>query len=62
MAVPDGLWEQAELLLSPWRPRVRYPSRRLDDRAALAGVAFVLGVADTAANVQAFSWPEAAPG
>jgi transposase len=42
--VPDGLWERVEPLLPPPRPRRhRYPGRRpVDDRAALAGIVFVL--------------------
>jgi transposase len=42
--VPDALWERVEPLL-PARPprRRRYPGRKaLDDRAALAGIVFVL--------------------
>jgi transposase len=42
--VPDGLWERvAPLLPSPKPRRYRYPGRRpIDDRAALAGIVFVL--------------------
>ena len=42
--VPDGLWERVAPLLPPPKPRRhRYPGRRpIDDRAALAGIAFVL--------------------
>ena len=42
--VPDGLWERIAPLLPPPRPRRhRYPGRRpADDRAALAGIVFVL--------------------
>lgn len=42
--VPDGLWERVAPLLPPPKPRRhRYPGRRsIDDRAALAGVVFVL--------------------
>jgi transposase len=42
--VPDGLWERVEPLLPPPRPRRRrYPGRRpIGDRAALAGIVFVL--------------------
>ena len=42
--VPDGLWEQVAPLLPPPKPRrYRYPGRRpIDDRAALAGIVFVL--------------------
>jgi transposase len=42
--VPDGLWERVEPLLPPPRPpRHRYPGRRpIGDRAALAGIVFVL--------------------
>ena len=42
--VPDGLWEQIAPLLPPPKPRrYRYPGRlRADDRAALAGIVFVL--------------------
>ena len=42
--VPDGLWERVAPLLPPPRPRrYRYPGRRpIDDRAALAGIVFVL--------------------
>jgi transposase len=42
--VPDGLWERIAPLLPPPKPRrYRYPGRRpIDDRAALAGIVFVL--------------------
>src|SRR3954463_10692774 len=42
--VPDGLWERTAPLLPPPKPRrSRYPGRRpIDDRAALAGIVFVL--------------------
>jgi transposase len=42
--VPDGLWERVEPLLPAPKPRRhRYPGRRpLGDRAALAGIVFVL--------------------
>jgi transposase len=42
--VPDGLWERVEPLLPPPRPRRhRHPDRRpIGDRAALAGIVFVL--------------------
>jgi len=42
--VPDGLWERIAPLLPPPKPRrYRYPGRRpADDRAALAGIVFVL--------------------
>ena len=42
--VPDGLWERVAPLLPPPKPRRRrYPGRRpIDDRAALAGIVFVL--------------------
>ena len=42
--VPDGLWERVAPLLPPPKPRrSRYPGRRpIDDRAALAGIVFVL--------------------
>jgi transposase len=42
--VPDGLWERIEPLLpAPKARRHRYPGRRpIDDRAALAGIVFVL--------------------
>jgi transposase len=42
--VPDGLWERVAPLLPPPKPRrYRYPGRRpIDDRAALAGIVFVL--------------------
>jgi transposase len=42
--VPDRLWERVAPLLPPPRPRRhRYPGRRpIDDRAALAGIVFVL--------------------
>src|SRR3712207_7720173 len=42
--VPDGLWERIAALLPPPKPRRhRYPGRRpVDDRAALAGIVFVL--------------------
>ena len=42
--VPDGLWERIAPLLPPHKPRRhRYPGRRpIDDRAALAGIVFVL--------------------
>jgi transposase len=42
--VPDGLWERIASLLPPPKPRrSRYPGRRpIDDRAALAGIVFVL--------------------
>jgi transposase len=42
--VPDGLWERIEPLLPERAPRrSRYPGRLpIDDRAALAGIVFVL--------------------
>jgi transposase len=42
--VPDGLWERIAPLLPPPKPRrCRYPGRLpADDRAALAGIVFVL--------------------
>ena len=42
--VPDGLWERIGPLLPAPKPRrYRYPGRRpIDDRAALAGIVFVL--------------------
>jgi transposase len=42
--VPDGLWERVAPLLPPPKPRRhRHPGRRpIDDRAALAGIVFVL--------------------
>ena len=41
--VPDGLWERIEPLLPKKERRFRYPGRRrLDDRAALQGILFVL--------------------
>ena len=41
--VSDGLWERVEPLLPRRQRRFRYPGRkRLDDRAALQGVLFVL--------------------
>ena len=42
--VPDGLWERIAPLLPPPRPRrYRCPGRRpVEDRAALAGIVFVL--------------------
>jgi transposase len=42
--VPDGLWDRvAPLLPAPKPRRHRYPGRRpIDDRAALAGIVFVL--------------------
>ena len=42
--MPDGLWERVEPLLPPPRPRRHgYPGRRpVGDRAALAGIVFVL--------------------
>jgi transposase len=42
--VPDGLWERiAPLLPRPKPRRHRHPGRRpIDDRAALAGIVFVL--------------------
>ena len=42
--VPDGLWEHVAGLLPPPKPRrFRHPGRRpIDDRAALAGIIFVL--------------------
>ncbi len=42
--VPDGLWERIAPLLPPPKPRRhRYPGRLpIDDRAALAGILFVL--------------------
>ena len=45
--VPDGLWERVAPLLPPPKPRRhRYPGRRpIDDRAALAGIVFVLKTA-----------------
>ena len=42
--IPDGLWERIAPLLPPPKPRRhRHPGRRpIDDRAALAGIVFVL--------------------
>ncbi|GHH70354.1 hypothetical protein GCM10017772_16840 [Promicromonospora soli] len=42
--VPDGLWEQVAPLLPAPKPRPyrHYGRRRSDDRAALAGIVFVL--------------------
>jgi transposase len=41
--VSDGLWERIEPLLPRVERRFRYPGRkRLDDRAALQGILFVL--------------------
>ena len=41
--VSDGLWERFEPLLPKRERRFRYPGRRrLDDRAALQGILFVL--------------------
>jgi transposase len=41
--VPDGLWRRFEPLLPRRERRFRYPGRkRLDDRAALQGILFVL--------------------
>ena len=42
--VPDALWERVAPLLPPPKPRrYRYPGLRpIDDRAALAGIVFVL--------------------
>jgi len=42
--VPGGLWERVAPLLPPPKPRrYRYPGRRpIEDRAALAGIVFVL--------------------
>src|SRR5213595_1173305 len=41
--VPDRLWERVEPLLPKKERRFRYPGRkRLDDRAALQGILFVL--------------------
>ena len=42
--MPDGLWERIAALLPLPKPRRhRYPGRRpVDDRAALAGIVFVL--------------------
>src|SRR3954451_3435456 len=42
--VPDGLWERIAPLLPPPKPRrYRHPGcRPIDDRAALAGIVFVL--------------------
>jgi transposase len=42
--VPDGLWERIAPLLRPPKPRrSRYPGRRpIDDRAAPAGIVFML--------------------
>src|SRR3954467_10827821 len=42
--VPDRLWEQVAPLLPPPKPRrYRHPGRQpVDDRAALAGIVFVL--------------------
>ena len=41
--VPDGLWTMFESLLPMRERRFRYPGRkRLDDRAALQGILFVL--------------------
>src|SRR4051795_12591403 len=47
--VPDGLWERIAPLLPPPKPRrYRYPGGRpIDDRAALAGIVFVLGTGIT---------------
>src|SRR3954465_11445958 len=47
--VPDGLWERTAPLLPPPKPRrSRYPGRRpIHDRAALAGIVFVLGTGIT---------------
>jgi transposase len=40
--LPDGLWERVEPLLPPPR-RHRYPGRRpIGERAALAGIMFML--------------------
>ena len=42
--VPDSLWERVQPLLPPRPPRRhKHPGRRpVDDRAALAGIVFVL--------------------
>jgi transposase len=41
--VPDALWERVQPLLPRVERRFRYPGRkRLDDRAALQGILFVL--------------------
>jgi transposase len=41
--VSDGLWERFEPLVPKTERRFRYPGRkRLDDRAALQGILFVL--------------------
>ena len=41
--LPDGMWERVARLLPPKPRRHRYPGRRpVDDRAALAGIVFVL--------------------
>ena len=41
--IPDGLWERLEPLLPAHPRRFRYPGRRrLDDRACLSGIVFVL--------------------
>ena len=42
--VPIGFWERIAALLPPPKPRrYRYPGRRpIDDRAAPAGIVFVL--------------------
>jgi hypothetical protein len=43
--VPDGLWERVAPLPPPKPRRHRYPGRRpIDDRAALAGIVFVLRI------------------
>ncbi len=47
--MPEGLWQRiAPLLPPPKSSRYRHPGRRLiDDRAALAGIVFVLKTGNT---------------
>ncbi len=40
--VPDGVWAEIEALLPPWQPSSRGGRPRANDRAALAGIVYVL--------------------
>ena len=57
--VPDSLWERVEPLLPPRPPRRhRHPGRRpVDDRAALAGIVFVLHASSSGLVLLAHSDP-----